>query len=243
MSIYERDFRINYIDVNENNELTTRGFIKFMQEIAGEHSNSVGFGLDNLLKVNMAWIILNWNVKVFKRPNCDDVITIKTWVRGFDKIYSFRDFEVYDKDNNLIAIASSKWVLKNHSSHTIVRISPEIVEAYDCVSKCVFDYDLDNKVIIPDIIDSCYEYVVQRRDIDTNHHVNNLYYIDFAYEALPDEIFNDCSLNCVQVFYKKEIKYKEKIVCCYSFVDNEHIVVIKNEDLSKVHAVIKFFKN
>lgn len=240
MSVYEHMYTIDYIDIDENNRLTTRNFIKYMQEIAGEHSSSVGYGLDDLIKVNMAWIILNWKVTIFSRPKCKDRIIIKTWVSKFDKIYSFREFEVYDESNNLIAIASSKWVLKNHSTKTIVRISPEIIEAYDCVNKCVFENCLDKKVSIPDSFDSSFEYIIQRRDIDTNHHVNNLYYIDFAYEALPDEVYNNCLFSNVEVFYKKEIKCKEKIVCCYSFSHRQHFVVIKNEDLSEIHAVVRF---
>ena len=242
MAIFERDFRINYEDVDCNNNLTARNLIKFMQEIGGEHSSSVGYGLENLLKINMAWIILNWNLKIFKSPHTDDIIKIKTWVRSFDKIYCFRDFEIFDEQNNLIAIASAKWVLKNHASKSIVRISPEIIKAYDCVDKRVFENDCENKVDIPEKVDSYYEYVVQRRDIDTNNQVNNLYYIDFAYEALPDEVYNSCDLNNIQVFYKKEIKYREKIVFCYSFVNDDHVVAIKNEDLTKVHAVIKISK-
>ena len=30
-----------------------------------------------------------------------------------------------------------------------------------------------------------FSYTVGRRDIDTNHHVNNIHYLDFALEALP----------------------------------------------------------
>lgn len=243
MSVYEHIYTIDYIDIDENNRLTTRNFIKYMQEIAGSHSSSVGYGLDDLMKVNMAWIILNWRIKIFSRPKCKDRIIIKTWVSKFDKIYSFREFEVYDEHNNLIAIASSKWVLKNHSTKTIVRITPEIVNAYDCINKSVFEDDLDKKVIVPESVDNYYEYIIQRRDIDTNHHVNNLYYIDFAYEALPDEVYNNILFSNVEIFYKKEIRYKEKIVCCYSFCDGQHIVAIKNEDLSQVHAVVKFWIN
>lgn len=240
MAVFEHMYTIDYIDIDENNHLTLRNFIKYMQEIAGEHSSSVGYGLDDLIKVNMAWIILNWRVKIFSSPGCKDKIIIKTWVRKFDKIYSFREFEVYDVYNNLIAIASSKWVLKNHASKTIVRISPDIVSAYNCVDKSVFEDDFDKKIVVPESVDSSYEYIVQRRDIDTNHHVNNLYYIDFAYEALPDEVYNNCVFKCVEVFYKKEITYKSKIVCCYSCVNGNHIVAIKNEDLSQVHAVVRF---
>ena len=78
----------------------------------------------------------------------------------------------------MIAIASSKWVLKNHASKTIVRISPKIVDDYDCVDKSVFNDVFDSKCPVPENFSSTFEYVVQRRDIDTNHHVNNLYYSD-----------------------------------------------------------------
>lgn len=240
MAIFEKKYIIDYIDVDENNELTSRNFIKFMQEVAGEHSSNVGYGLYNLIDLNTAWIILNWNLKIYKRPRCKDIIVVKTWAREFNKIYAYRDFEILDENNNILAIASSVWVLKNHSTHSIVRISPEIVNAYGCVEKSVFNEELNNKIDIPNNVDSCFEYIIQRRDIDTNHHVNNLYYIDFACEALPDEVFYNCDLSNIQVFYKKEIKYKEKIVCCYSCVDNEHFVVIRSEDLSKVHAIVKF---
>ncbi len=49
-----------------------------------------------------------------------------------------------------------------------------------------------------------------RKDIDINKHMHNLYYLDLAYEALPDEIYNKRPFDYVRITYKKEIKLGEK---------------------------------
>ena len=35
-----------------------------------------------------------------------------------------------------------------------------------------------------------YTHIVERRDLDTYRHVNNLRYLDFALEALPQEVYD-----------------------------------------------------
>ena len=240
MSIFEKKYVISYIDVDDQNELTNRGFIKYMQEVGGDHSSSVGYGLNQLTKLNMAWIILNWNIKVYNRPHCNDTITIKTWISNFNKIFAYRDFEIYDEKGHLIAIATSKWVLKNHEKKTIIRFDEKLIKAYDVQEKSVIDDDKwDKNIAIPASFSYEYEYTVIRRDIDTNHHVNNLFYIDFANEALPQEVY-DAKPGSIEIQYKKEIKYKEIIVCKYAYKDNEHIIVITNTDMSTIYAVVRF---
>ena len=82
------------------------------------------------------------------------------------------------------------------------------------------------------------KYAVNRRDIDINGHMHNLYYLDLAYEALPEEVYNQRPYDSVQIQYKKEIKFGETIKCKYSCINGENIVTIFNEDCSVVHAII-----
>ena len=86
-----------------------------------------------------------------------------------------------------------------------------------------------------------FNYEIQRRDLDTNGHVNNLHYLDFAFETLPEDIYTTCNFENLEIFYKKEIKYKEIINCYYSLENNEHIITIKNNDDSVLHAIIKLY--
>ena len=87
------------------------------------------------------------------------------------------------------------------------------------------------------------EYTTTRRDIDLNGHMHNLYYLDLAYEALPEDVYEKRPYDNIQIQYKKEIKYGEKVICKYAYKNNNHIVAIYDEKEKKLHAVVKLQKN
>mgnify|MGYP003312477354 FL=1 len=72
--------------------------------------------------------------------------------------------------------------------------------------------------------------------IDVNNHVHNLYYLDLAYMALPEEVY-DKDFSEIDILYKKEIKLGDTVRCLYSA--EEDLITIKNEDESIIHAILK----
>ena len=242
MSVFCYDYIVKYFDIGKNNKLTLKSLVAIMQEAAGSHSDVAGFGLNDIPKTNFTWLLLNWKVKMFSHPKVNENLTIKTWPRALEKFYCYRDFEVYDSKQNKIAIASSKWVAVNLSTKKIMKVSPQIIDAYGGnFKKSVFDNPFEQKLTVPKNSNLNFEYKIQRRDIDTNGHVNNSYYIDFALEALDEECYNKNEFDNLEIAYKKEIKYKEKINCYYSMENNEHIITIKNNDNSIIHAIVKIY--
>ena len=241
MGIYTQKYKLKYSDIGKNNQLNIKSLIGYLQEAAGNHSSSVGYGLNDIPQTHIAWLILDWKVKMFSHPKYNDEITIKTWPRILEKFYSYRDFEVYDSNNTLIAIASSKWIMVNTETGKIERITEKIINAYGIVKKNVFDKPLNEKPREPEELKLNFEYTIQRRDIDTNGHVNNTHYVDYAIETLPDEIYNSYEINNVQIHYKKEIKFGEKIKCYYTYKNNKHVITIKNENESILHALVKLY--
>ena len=107
--------------------------------------------------------------------------------------------------------------------------------------KSVFNEPFKEKITVPEDLKLNFNYTIQRRDIDTNGHVNNLHYIDYALETLDEDVYNNNSFDNLEVVYKKEIKLKENIKCYYSLEDNKHLVTIKSEDDTIVHAVVKLY--
>ena len=242
MAIYTYNYKIRYSDVGTNNKLTLKALVETLQEAAISHANSVGSGINNADTTHLAWLLLNWKVEMFLHPQCDEELIIKTWPRIFDRLYSFRDFEVYDKNNNLVAIASSKWFAIDTETKKIKKLTPEITAPYgEIIEKSVFKDPFKQKITIPEDLMLNFNYTIQRRDIDTNGHVNNLNYIVYALETIDEKTFNTCSFNNLEVIYKKEIKLKENINCYYSSQNNQHIVTIKNENNSIIHAIVKLY--
>ena len=84
---------------------------------------------------------------------------------------------------------------------------------------------------------------VGRRDIDTNRHVNNIHYLDYALEALPQEVFDHLP-DTVEVVYRRQILLGASIRCLYSVTeDGQHQVEIQSgqgDDLVR-HAFVWFY--
>lgn len=242
MGIFNYDYTVKYFDIGKSNKLTLKSLVEILQQAAGRHSDMAGYGLNDISKTHFTWLLLNWKVKMFSHPQVNEVLSIKTWPRALEKFYCYRDFEVYDSKQNLIAIASSKWVAFNLNTNKIMKVDSSIIDSYGGnLNKNVFENPFENKLNVPQNLKLNFEYQIQRRDIDTNGHVNNSYYIDFAMETLDEKIYNTSEFNNLEIVYKKEIKYKEKIHCYYSFENNQHIITIKNEDDNIVHAIIKLY--
>ena len=149
MSIFSQNLTINYSDLDSNNKVTNKGILRLMQEVAGCHSGSLGFGVNDIPKTHLAWIILNWKLKVFSRPHTNAPITVKTWVRSKNPLFCYRDFEITDNNSNLIAVASSKWILFDVNKKGITRLPKEVVEKYEYEDKFAFNEPWNEKIKEP----------------------------------------------------------------------------------------------
>ena len=242
MAIFKYEYKTRYNDVGSNNKLTLKALVTTLQQAAISHSEEAGYGVSTIDKTHLAWLLLDWKVQVISFPNSNETLTVKTWPRVFDKLYSYRDFEVFDSNNNLVAIASSKWFAIDTESKKIRKLTPEITTAYgETITRSVFENAFNEKIKIPEDLKLNFNYEIQRRDIDTNGHVNNLNYIDFALETLDEDIYNSNTFHNLEVIYKKEIKLHEKINCYYSFENNKHIITIKSKENETVHAIVKLY--
>lgn len=242
MSIYTYHYQVKYSDVDKNNLLTLKSLVAILQESAAFQSVEAGYSVNDIPKTHAAWIVLDWKVQFFKHPHSYENLSIQTWPRTMDKLYSYRDFEVYDENRTLVAIASSKWILVDTETKKIKKILKEVSDAYGGVTnKAVFELPWEEKIKVPEALTLNFSYTIQRRDIDTNDHVNNLHYIDYALETLDENIYLENQFNNLEVIYKKEIKYKQTIHCYYSFENNKHIITIKNENDTIIHAIVKLY--
>lgn len=184
-------------------------------------------------------MILYWRVKIIERPKWNEELTIKTWGRNFSRVSTWRDFEVYDKNNRKIAIATTEWVLIDAEKFGLARITDEIKNAYGEETKRVFDEENSGKLIEPNEKEKIYEYTPTRRDIDVNHHVSNAYYLEFAYDALPKDV--NVNFSNIEIYYKKQIKIGETISIFYTKEENTHVVTIESKDEKTLHSVLKFY--
>ncbi len=240
--IYKEKFKIGLKDVWKGQEVSNIAILEYLEDIAAYHSDSVGYGINTTDETHLTWILLDWKVKVLKRPKYGQVLDIHTWSRFFVKYYAYRDFEVYDDESNLCIIASSKWLLIDTLNGKIAKIEKEMGDKYESEpDRSVFGEKDIEKLKVPNSFESSIKYKTKRKDIDVIGHVHNLYYLDLAYEALPEEVYNQRPFDNIRIMYKKEIKYGEIVICKYSKEQNKNVVVIESENGEILHAIVELF--
>ena len=238
--IVEHKFYIGMRDIDSKNYITDKGLLAAMEDAGGIHSEIAGYGILNMNETHRFWMILAWHVEIIRRPKYNETITIHTWSKPCKRLYVYRDFEVFDESGNLIATAGAKWVFINTENNSIVKANDDMFQTYKIEpEKSSTDTALLDKLNEPKTYSNVISYTINREMIDINGHVHNLDYLDLAYKALPEEVYEK-EFKKIDIMYKKEIKLDENVKCFYSNENNSHTVTIKSEDESVLHAIIKF---
>ena len=129
--ILENEYTVKLSEIGKGNKATNKTILSYLEDIGGIHSNIAGYGVFEIAQTNLSWILLGWKLQVIRRPKYAEKVKIKTWSKGVVKFYTYRDFEIYDEQGNLIIKASSKWVLLDIEKGKIVRIEPELMSKYE----------------------------------------------------------------------------------------------------------------
>ena len=239
---FERTYKVGVREIGRSNKITNLGLLGFLEEIASLHSATLGFGINDVEKNHKVWILMDWKLQVIDRPKYEDELTIKTWGKPFLKprFYTYRDFQIFNQENKLVAIASSKWVYFDIEKNKISKLDLDMIAKYNPEDENVFDEeDIPKLNCVLSKENADYIYTVKRADIDVNQHMHNLNYLSLAYEALPEEIYNNQELTNVRITYKKQIMLGETVKCYYYNENGVHTIEIKSNDEKVLHSIIQ----
>lgn len=239
---FEKDFTIGITDIGINNNATNIAVLKYLEDIGCMHSDVVGLGVNDIENTKKSWLLMDWHLKIIKRPKYADKILIKTWARPCKKnpFCTYRDYEVY-LNTEKIAIATSKWVLFDWAKKRITKITDEINIEYKAEEESVFENQEIEKLKEPSECQYTKLYKVKRFDIDINKHMHNLNYLKLAYEVLPEDVFFSEELQNVRIMYKHQILLDDEVKCCYTKEEDKHIIIIKSKDNSVLHSIIELY--
>ena len=238
--VVSKKFYIGYRDVDCNFKMKNSSILGLFQEIAGIHANKCGEGNKDS---NTAWVLTAYKVSIMKRPVYGETIDVITWGREIKGFTAVREFELRNETGELLVCAISNWAHIDIAERKLTKVTPELIEGYGLEPDHKnFEEMKIKKLEEPENYSNEREFYIDWNWLDVNMHMNNVHYVEIAEMMLPEEIKVKNDYSGIEIMYKKEIKYKEKIKCMYAETKDEYIVTIKNEDLSELHAIIKLTK-
>lgn len=239
MSKYSKEFVIPYYDTDKNGYVFPTSLLTYMGETSSYHSDYLGVGLEVLRKNNYGWMLHRWKVKFNRYPKVREKLLVKTWTSGFDKFYATREFKIYDEENNEIVKATTLWIFLDIVKKRPRRIPKELYTTYRIMDEkllhdyFIFEGNIEHQISL--------DFHVRKSDIDYNNHVNNVKYLNWMLEVIPNHIDRDYILTELDIQYKKEIKLGDLII---SSIDKgtctndtiEFLHTIKEENSSDINA-------
>ncbi|MDO8966755.1 acyl-[acyl-carrier-protein] thioesterase [Algoriphagus sp.] len=224
---FQYDFEVGSFQVHPDGKISLTSLADLLQEIAWRHADSADFGR-NLMDTHQMWVLSRLEVKVNKFPTWGESIRLFTGGRGADKLFAFREFLVWDRNDQLLARGMSSWLLLNSETKRIQR--PEQV-----LPPALFDPKMKpawqpGKIVTGGELIAEEEIKVRLSDLDLYNHVNNTSYVRWVENLLfdqgirPENIAINYVAECIQgdkvvlKLFEKESKFtiegkvNEKIV-------------------------------
>jgi len=229
-------FKVRSYEADYTNRLKISSAFNFMQIAAGLNANELKFGYDQLTPQGLFWVlsrvVLEWNGNV---PFDEDIV-IETWPSGVEKLFATRDFNLLDATGNIIGKAKTAWLVMDVKAARPVFL--------DKVSFPLPDFDIPpaiekmpGKITEPAKKESLGSRSAVYADIDVNQHVNNAKYIEYVYDALPENIRLHTGSIRLQINYLKELKINDTFEIFYSAPaagSNFHYLDAQNMNNQKV---------
>lgn len=197
---------VSCYEANANHFLKPAAMLDMMQEAAGRDAENLGFGYDNMISSNTAWVLSRVKVIFHNYPKWRDKINLKTWHKGANRIFYLRDFLLEDFSGNTLVSATTSWVIIDLSSRRMVRNS-DLAENFDNVGMEHAIEEQAEKVSLPKGLEPqhVHTHKVVWSDIDTNGHVNNVKYVVWALDALEYEFVKENKVKELLVNFDSEV--------------------------------------
>jgi acyl-ACP thioesterase len=218
---YIENITIPCYDTDAFWRLKPASFMNFAQEAAGRHAVYLGFGYDDLIKSNTAWILSRVHVEFIDTPKWREDITLTTWHKGLNRLFFLRDFILTDGQGRERVKATTSWLVLNLQTRRLVR-DPKLIEEGTVCPDNVIENPAD-KVVMPKDVEPEFvmEHKVAYSDIDTNGHTNNAMYMQWAMDALDYELASSRPVKEFTINFNHETKAGETVSIYRTIVEKE----------------------
>ena len=213
-------------EVDFTNHLRIDSLFILLQDTAAAHADSVNLGYSSLIEHDLAWVLSWVKVKIDSFPGFGEEISTRTWPKKKYKLYSLRDFYIFNKKDDIICKATTAWLPINIKTKRIIDTSglPAPIN-YQAEESAI--NELPKKVIEIDNNNFVLSKKVRYTDLDLNQHVNNIRYIELIMDSFPVGHYEKFFLNEIEVNFISESKY------------NDEIEIFESKDSTELHSVIE----
>jgi acyl-ACP thioesterase len=205
IAIWQETFPVRFRDIDRSDRLTLAGTFDYFQEAAINHAENLGVGREAMSQTGQGWILSRMSVLLERRPKYRETITVRSWPRGWEKLFALRDYDIRDARDVPIVRGRSSWIILDREKRR--PLSPQAL-----ADSLPLNEDLN---ALPggaisleprEGLSKLGERRALYSDIDYNDHVNNTRYIQWIQDLMEPELLEKASQMRLDINYLREIK-------------------------------------
>lgn len=241
---FEKQFKLRYFEMNKFGVASPTTILTLLEETAADHCYSINHSLYQLKEQNIGWVLFSGVMQMDRYPCYKEKITIRTWLSKYSTIKGFRENIIYDEQDTIIGRAKGLWVFFNIERRRPTPIFDSIKEKWSFCNEESINYNISKKIKAVENSDNELKFKVNRYDTDIIKHVNNISYLRWVVESVPNEIIDNYYLYSIDGRFISEAHYEQTIVSLIKNDINEtkdksFLHTIKVEETEKVCATAK----
>lgn len=241
-----KKYEVSYHDADWKLRCKLTSIINFLCDIGIRHSSYLGDTVENVEEKGYAWVFYKYDIKMYKYPKYLDEICCETIACNFKKFYAHRIYKITNSKGELLGEAIALFFLINIDKRRPMRIPKEEYKLYGVDSGIDEDIEMDDILKIEESNNNIKKFNVRYSDIDSNGHVNNVNYVEWAIESVPFEVAKNFDIERVKVVFEKESIYGDEVTVSATLIEKDNKLIsihtIKNQDnkeLTKLEIVWK----
>ncbi len=182
------EFQVRSYECGAGGVASLPSVCNYLQEAASLHAEQLGFSKSNFASEgeNISWVLTRLRVQMTRYPRWEEKVVVETCPRGGRRITAYRDF-VLRVGDEAIGVATSEWVIIDLVTRKVVAVPAFVFDHVNDVRPPVLGGDPFAKLRwAGSPTENARRFRARRGDIDLNGHVNNVHYVEWVVEALPE---------------------------------------------------------
>lgn len=180
-------------------------------EVATFHANYLGAGYDRLISDGLAWVLSRLSIEMYRSPEVNSQYTLHTWIEGFNRHFSERNFEMTDSRGEVIGHARSVWMAINIKERRAADLAM-LESLRDSVSEKVCPMEKMTRFVPVGAAEGVEEsrYRFRYCDCDFNRHVNTMRYMELLLNCRDMDFYDSHRVGRFDIAFMHEAKFGEE---------------------------------
>ncbi|MDR1099499.1 MAG: acyl-ACP thioesterase [Treponema sp.] len=215
MDILQNTLPLCFRDIDRSDRLTLAATFDYFQEAAISHAENLGVGRESMAQTGQIWILSRMSVLMERRPKFRETVTVRSWPRGWEKLFALRDYDIRDASDTPVVRGRSCWLIIDREKRRPLR--PQAVmenlprnDGLDALSSGAAALEGRDNLL------KAVERKALYSDVDYNGHVNNTRYIQWIQDAIQPELLENAGKMRLDINYLNEIRPGETTEILYA---------------------------